>query len=240
MKLIAPTYYNKFHCIADRCKHTCSKGWEIDVDEEKLEQYLSEPEIAKHIDTTNTAHFILKEEERCPFLNEYNLCNLIINHGEEILCQICRDHPRFRNFRSDRVEIGLGLVCEEACRIILSEAEPMTLCVIEDDGEISPDDDDENALWEFRDKMLSEIIETGKKARLYEYLIYRYIPDALYDDRLDERVQFIKASYKELTDLWDKTDGTIDEIVNATVKWSYDVEYDEDELEKRIAPYTEI
>ena len=33
MKLIAPDYYNKFSCIADKCRHSCCVGWEIDIDE---------------------------------------------------------------------------------------------------------------------------------------------------------------------------------------------------------------
>ena len=27
-----PDYYPLFHCIADRCRHNCCIGWEIDID----------------------------------------------------------------------------------------------------------------------------------------------------------------------------------------------------------------
>ena len=43
MKLIAPDYYPRFRCIADRCRHSCCVGWEIDVDEESLEKYAALP-----------------------------------------------------------------------------------------------------------------------------------------------------------------------------------------------------
>lgn len=56
---------------------------------------------------------------RCAFLNEEGLCEIIVNLGEDYLCDICYDHPRFRNFYSSFTEIGLGLCCEEAARIIL-------------------------------------------------------------------------------------------------------------------------
>ena len=39
MKVFAPNYYKKFSCIADKCKHSCCIGWEIDIDDATSEQY---------------------------------------------------------------------------------------------------------------------------------------------------------------------------------------------------------
>ena len=39
------------------------------------------------------------------------------------MCQICDDHPRFRNFLPGYTEIGLGLCCEGAAQLILSQEE---------------------------------------------------------------------------------------------------------------------
>lgn len=36
---VCPDYYERFHCIADRCRHNCCIGWEIDVDEDALAAY---------------------------------------------------------------------------------------------------------------------------------------------------------------------------------------------------------
>jgi hypothetical protein len=41
MKLVAPDYYEKFKCIADKCKHSCCIGWEIDIDEDTMDLYES-------------------------------------------------------------------------------------------------------------------------------------------------------------------------------------------------------
>jgi lysine-N-methylase len=71
--------------------------------------------------------FRLTADERCPFLNQNGLCDLITELGEESLCHICDDHPRFRNVLSDRVELGLGLCCEAAAKLILSQTEPFSL-----------------------------------------------------------------------------------------------------------------
>ncbi len=137
MKIVYPDYYNEFKCIADRCKHNCCIGWEIDVDEKSLQLYREhtgtlKERFFKDISCDGVPHFILGEGERCPFLNNSNLCDIYSEMGEQALCQICTDHPRFRNFYSDFTEIGLGLCCEEACRIILGRSNKFKL-VSEDD-----------------------------------------------------------------------------------------------------------
>ena len=141
MKLIAPSYYPQFKCIADKCRHSCCVGWEIDVDEDTL-AYYQEVEgtlgqrLKESIDLSGDApHFRLSADERCPFLNRSGLCDLITQLGEDSLCQICADHPRFRNFYADRTEIGLGMCCEAAAQLILSQEDKVRLITLEDDGE---------------------------------------------------------------------------------------------------------
>jgi len=159
MKLIAPDYYTDFKCIADKCRHSCCIGWVIDVDPDTLAYYhtidgkLGE-RLKEGIDEGGeTAHFILGEEERCPFLNRTGLCDLITELGEESLCQICTDHPRYRNFYADRTEIGLGLCCEAAGELILKKREKTSLVVLEDDGEMVEPDVADVSLLTFREEL---------------------------------------------------------------------------------------
>lgn len=137
MKLYAPKYYKDFVCIADKCRHSCCVGWEIDVDAAAWEKYSSLEdgygiEIRKSIDPEDTPHFALAEGDRCPHLDECGLCRIITNLGEEYLCDICREHPRFYNDTAHGREVGLGLSCEEACRIILSSDEYAKMIEIDD------------------------------------------------------------------------------------------------------------
>lgn len=131
MKELTPNYYKKFNCIADRCRHSCCIGWEIDIDEGTLSYYNSlDTDIGKKIRQNidgDTPHFILSEDERCPFLNEKGLCDIITECSEDALCDICRLHPRFSNFFDSFTETGLGLCCEEAVRIVLSEKEKFSV-----------------------------------------------------------------------------------------------------------------
>jgi len=161
MKLVAPDYYTEFKCIADRCRHSCCIGWVIDVDPDTLEYYhtidgpLGE-RLKKGIDESGeTAHFILGEGERCPFLNQTGLCDLITELGEGCLCQICTDHPRYRNFYADRTEIGLGLCCEAAGELILKRQEQTTLVVLEDDGEMEEPDVADVSLLNWREELFA-------------------------------------------------------------------------------------
>ena len=125
MKVYFPSYYEKFKCIADKCRHSCCVGWEIDVDDVTMEKYkaLSDDmgdDIRSHI---CDGVIELCDDERCPFLDRRGLCRIISSLGEGYISDICREHPRFYHSVSGRVEGGLGAVCEEACRIILSSDE---------------------------------------------------------------------------------------------------------------------
>lgn len=116
MNTIWPDYYLHFKCIGSLCKHTCCAGWEIDVDEDSLSRFKANPDVNKHI---KDGSIVLKEDERCPFLCDNGLCQMILDYGEDYLCDICSEHPRFYVDCIDHYEGGIGLVCEEACRIIL-------------------------------------------------------------------------------------------------------------------------
>lgn len=157
MLTVYPDYYPTFKCIAAECRHTCCAGWEIDIDEESLARFRKTEgamgvRLRAAISEGEEPHFILQEGERCPFLNERNLCDLILYGGEEMLCQICTDHPRFRTFLPSRTEVGLGLCCEAAGALILGREAPMTLIR---SGETEPPDEEEAYLLALREKLFS-------------------------------------------------------------------------------------
>lgn len=148
MKVLAPKYYFDFVCIADKCTHSCCIGWEIDIDADTYEKYRNTDipylkDTYSYVSTGDEPHFILTEDERCPHLNECGLCKIILNAGEKYLCDICRQHPRFYNYTNLGKEIGLGMACEEACRLILDSDEYDVLIGIDDfDAEIVASDYD--------------------------------------------------------------------------------------------------
>ena len=132
MEQIYPDYYEQFACIGGACEHNCCIGWEIDIDEDTLALYESAEgplgeRLRRSISYDGTPHFILDEKERCPFLNEQNLCDIITELGKPCLCDVCAVHPRFVNEWEGRCEKGLGLCCEAAGALILSKTTPVRL-----------------------------------------------------------------------------------------------------------------
>lgn len=237
MTVYAPDYYPFFRCIAGECGHTCCQGWEIDIDPASLNRFrrLEGPfgeKLRACIAEEPEPHFILQADERCPLLTDDNLCSLILREGEDALCQICRDHPRFRNYWSDRIEMGLGMACEAAGRLILSSGHPLSLVPVCDDPEeeAQTPSDAEIQLMAYRDKLLAEVRETGPAARLKEYLIFRHLADALYDGRTEERECFINAAFEWIMSGWDG--HTPENLIERARAFSNEFEYDDEGMEK--------
>ena len=142
MKISVPEYFTKFKCRADKCLDNCCVGWEIDVDEGSYKRYkaLKGEEGDRIRSTLNVGvpvTFKLSECERCANLDSSGLCKIISNLGEDYLCQICRDHPRYFNLVVDSYEGGIGIACEEAAELVLT-AENITKAVAVEYPEITP------------------------------------------------------------------------------------------------------
>lgn len=159
MRYVCPDYYPMFRCAAERCQHNCCIGWEIDIDKETLKRYdhvkgpLGDRLRRGIVRGSDGACFRLDEQEQCPFLNDKGLCDIIMELSEDYLCQICGDHPRFRSFYNGVEEIGLGLCCEAAARLILTREEPMVLIELQNTGEVTEQSTDECSFFEMRNCM---------------------------------------------------------------------------------------
>ena len=164
MKTFAPNYYPSFRCIADKCRHSCCVGWDVYIDEETQEKYrnmggeIGERVRAHLCEKEDGVCFSMCENGNCPFLNERGLCDIILAKGEGYISEICTEHPRFYNFFSDRTEVGLGLSCEEAARIILSQTEKTVLLPF------SEDDEEEYELYPEEEYVLA------KRAEIFDIL----------------------------------------------------------------------
>lgn len=149
MKYHKPSFFDQFKCIGSACTDTCCAGWEIEVDETTAQGYLAEKgafgdRLRREIGSEPGEYFFKLKNNRCPFLNKENLCDIFINLGEERLCDICREHPRFYNWFGDYTEVGLGLCCEEAERLLFSDSKPLTFVeeVTQDEEQDYSDEDE--------------------------------------------------------------------------------------------------
>ena len=164
MKEYIPDYYKDFQCIADRCKDSCCIGWEIMIDSKSYKKYQNvkgefHDRLMKGIDHAETPAFHLDHRDRCVFLNQKNLCDIYIELGEDALCEICTQHPRFHNEYGNIRQTGLGMACEEAARLIF-ETEEFGLCQIQGTN-TEPTDDFDEAILEIQLWVLDLLKKNG-------------------------------------------------------------------------------
>lgn len=191
-----PDYYSRFRCTASACRHNCClAGWEIDIDDGTLAYYEQvkgsfgtrlREQIAQQ--PGQSAYFILDKNGCCPFLNTQNLCDIYTQLGEEHLCQICTEHPRYYDWFSEGTEAGVGLCCEAAAALILGRNNKMNLEMCPDDT-FQPEEYSEQErriereLFAMRDELF-DIIEQSDTVDQYMDDLHRAAGDM--QDKLDE------------------------------------------------------
>lgn len=222
MIIITPDYYKEFKCIADKCRHNCCIGWEIDIDDQTLEKYNNlkgdfANRLKKDIEFDIQPHFRLGAGERCPFLNDRGLCDIITNLGEDMLCQICSDHPRFRNYYGDFTEIGLGLCCEAAAEIILTKQDKTTLHLTDEIAQMP--------LVNFRQKLfdLLQNRDISVKERVSNML-------SIVDAKLPDNVDWYKVfnGLEKMDSKWNEYLSRIKDGINKTpIDNSLDIAYEQ-------------
>ena len=218
MKITRPDFYSEFKCIASECTDSCCIGWDIYIDEFTNEIYENiEGEFGDKIreniyfDEDGDSCFKMKNK-RCPFLNSENLCDIYITLGENYLCDICTEHPRFYNTHGEIREEGLGLACEEACRLILSRENQITFVFDEDDEE-PYDVEDISELISMREKLIKITQNRDKtiEEREKELLSLTVHPNVL--DDTDKLIDI----YKRLESMEDKYSDMLENLnVNET------------------------
>ena len=198
---IYPTIYHEFQCKADQCENTCCQLWTIDIDEPTAERYHSMTgslgESLRQAITVDDegSHFIFsKAQPMCPLLNGKGLCKVVLELGEEGLCDTCHMHPRFYKYIEDLELCGVGLSCEASVEL-LARQEPMDLLLftIEDDHN-----------------------EFNSEERLTLHNIFELLAFDLDPNLFKYTPKPSKQSFKELLDLYKQT-GPIDENWTAQV-----------------------
>lgn len=135
--IIEPEFYKDFHCIGGQCSFTCCKEWKIAVDPETKKRWrkLSVPEtvlesgrVPKHacrssLDKTQLSQFVMKKDGgeiiellpnmRCPFLEDTELCRLVLDYGEACLSETCHVFPRETHEFANRTERTIVSCCPE-------------------------------------------------------------------------------------------------------------------------------
>ena len=229
--MVAPDYYESFKCIASDCKNSCCVGWEIDIDDFTLEYYNSlDTTFGKRIRDNisfegDAAHFCLDKNERCPFLNKNNLCDIITALSENALCDICADHPRFRNYLSERTEIGVGLCCEAAATIVVRQKEKTKLVTLETDFADDILTQEEEKLLSLREKLF-EIIQTREESLEKRIEKVRNFAGIKKKERTPQKTVEFYLSLERLNEDWGKLleNAVCNMADKGALKWQSDEE----------------
>lgn len=134
-----PDYYESFTCLADRCPDTCCAGWDINVDDESYYRYQTvQGPFGDWLrsmlqDEGGEKSFRLTPDQRCPFLDTQNLCEIYRTLGPENLCRTCREFPRFVTQIGDYEQIDLSLACPAAANLFFQNPGMITVCRVEDE-----------------------------------------------------------------------------------------------------------
>ncbi len=135
--VIEPEFYGDFQCIGGQCSFTCCKEWKIAVDHETKKRWrkmdvpetvLESGRVPEHAclstsDKAQLSQFVVKKDGgeiiellpnmRCPFLEDSDLCRLVLDYGEACLSETCHVFPRETHEFTDRTERTLVSCCPE-------------------------------------------------------------------------------------------------------------------------------
>jgi lysine-N-methylase len=207
VNVFLPKYMVEFKCISSSCIDTCCAGWDINIDEDTYNKYnnstgeFKELLEGKYIENKdghevfNHGFMVLKDENRCPFLNSSMLCDIHGGFGEENLCITCKSYPRVFNI-VDGVYEKSGLPsCIEICERAFLKKDKMEF--IESEEEI----EEENI--EIRRIIDSESFE-GEESLLEYFWDIRVISINIMQLRnfsIENRLNILKNFYENIEKL---------------------------------------
>lgn len=164
MRYYYPDYFDGFRCIGGmECPDSCCHIWQIIVDKPTLRKYSKVKgelgcRMRGKIDKKTGLIEPHGEENRCEFLNENNLCDIVLELGEDYLSNTCHTHPRHEEVYYNVRERSLAITCPIACRELLLRESPVVIMKREDSVKDRYDRYFDRPLFEqleyVRDKML--------------------------------------------------------------------------------------
>lgn len=133
MRYYYPDYFNDFKCVGGKaCPDSCCIIWQINVDKATLKKYKTVDgelgrRMAEKIDQKTGKIMQHGDDNRCEFLNDDNLCDIVASLGEDYLCNTCHTHPRHEEVYENVRERSLAITCPIACKTLLEREEPVII-----------------------------------------------------------------------------------------------------------------
>ena len=163
MKYIYTDLFADFSCVGGSCPATCCAGWDIFVEQDTYNKYLTLEEslrskICDNIEESDEKLHKMRliEGKRCPFLNEDNLCDIYIQLSPDAMCYTCKTYPRKKILYNDVVLATVVTSCPEVVRMLLNSESTLTFGVQEDsDVPVA-----ESMDWELYNELINGLVIT--------------------------------------------------------------------------------
>ncbi len=202
---IKPKNYDTFKCIADKCTDTCCIGWLVLVDATSYKRYEKDPYLIQNIikiisKSSNTHAIKMDSNNRCTFLNENGLCNMVINRDENYLCDTCQNYPRVKTLYGGNIFFTLTFSCEAVVSHLLKNEDDLAFDILELKN--TPDVDDR--YWIAKNKFTYET----------NFEIFNTSMAILQnkEHRLYEKISFLYMMYQNIDELEKSTDQSINDL----------------------------
>ncbi len=210
MKTKTISLRDNFKCIGGACSFTCCKEWSIAVDDYSLARwnsiYLAGQEKPLSFYVNKGKGSMKLFQNRCPFLNQDNLCQMVVEHGETVLCHTCDTFPRQNLFFVDQAEYGGMNICPVVIDLLRDTA------ITFSDGEQcsgipeTEETEDLELLRGLRDRMIEFLLsgqyDLGTSLRMLFYMMLdveeNYYADA--DWKIDWDTYFSEQALGELAE----------------------------------------
>ena len=212
VNMFIPKYMLTFKCIGSSCIDTCCAGWDINIDEDTYKKYTNcTGELKKIVqgkfrenknsdDYLNRGFMILKEHNKCPFLNDNLLCDIHGGVGEANLCITCKRFPRVYNIIDDIYEKSGLASCPEICTKAFLNKDKMEFVEIEESV-------DESAI-EIRRIIDTEVFQESDSLIQYFWDI-RVNSINIMQNRnfsIEERLSILKYFYNKIEEYYNEKD----------------------------------
>ncbi len=138
-----PVYFKEFQCIGSSCDDNCCIGWDVEIDKKTYHKYQMVKDVAlsklfrdsiyenpnSYDRNVDFAIVELEKNNRCPFLNEKQLCMIQAKLGHAYLSNVCSAYPRYANEVNGVTEYSVNVSCPEAARLVLTRQEGLAFII---------------------------------------------------------------------------------------------------------------
>ncbi len=123
--------FEGFTCIGGKCEESCCKGWNINIDENTYNLYMTASEdkimnfrgnliVLPDNERTQYRYAIIRNcKGVCVFLAEDGFCKIHSRYGSQALSNICNTFPRMVNSNNGAFELSWDTSCPEIVRFLM-------------------------------------------------------------------------------------------------------------------------